>query len=212
MVWKTMIHAWYRYAILHSHPLPPPSRHYLSEKLAKTKLQRQVKEGIDAVIVDSVLAIRQGLKCRHAYLFVNETRRRVGEQGLARMLEEVKAIAGMRGDRRVLPHSIRHAAATREDVKARGLRAESVLRHLRRVAHRDIQRALRVGRPHTTVLHAERAGEPSWRIVRPGTWPPARRSFPRRSPPLPARDGGIPPRSCRRSRCRRARNGRRWGP
>lgn len=59
------------------------------------------------------LAIRHGLKCRHSYLFVNETRRRVGEQGLARMLEDVKAIAGMRGDRRVLPHSIRHAAATR---------------------------------------------------------------------------------------------------
>jgi site-specific recombinase XerD len=59
------------------------------------------------------LAIRQSLSCRHASLFVGEGRRPVGEQGLARMLEEIKAIAGMRGDRRVLPHSIRHAAATR---------------------------------------------------------------------------------------------------
>jgi site-specific recombinase XerD len=59
------------------------------------------------------LAIRLGLKCRHTYLFVSEGRRRVGEQGLAHLLEEIKAIAGMRGDRRVLPHSIRHAAATR---------------------------------------------------------------------------------------------------
>src|SRR5262249_26869328 len=56
------------------------------------------------------LAIREGLKCRHPYLFVGEGRRRVGEQGLARMLEEIKSIAGLRGDRRVLPHSIRHAA------------------------------------------------------------------------------------------------------
>ena len=39
-------------------------------------------------------AIREGLKCRHSFLFVNEGRRRVGEQGLARMLEEIKAIAG----------------------------------------------------------------------------------------------------------------------
>jgi site-specific recombinase XerD len=59
------------------------------------------------------LAIRDALPCRHPYLFVGEGRRRVAEQGLARMLEEIKAIAGMRGDRRVLPHSIRHAAATR---------------------------------------------------------------------------------------------------
>lgn len=29
--------------------------------MANTRLQRQVKEGIDAVIVDSVLAIRKGL-------------------------------------------------------------------------------------------------------------------------------------------------------
>lgn len=34
---------------------------YCSEELTQSKLQRQVKEGIDAVIVDSVLAIRQGL-------------------------------------------------------------------------------------------------------------------------------------------------------
>lgn len=34
---------------------------YTFSKLTQVKSQRQVKEGIDAVIVDSVLAIRQGL-------------------------------------------------------------------------------------------------------------------------------------------------------
>jgi site-specific recombinase XerD len=59
------------------------------------------------------LAVRRPMKCRHDYLFVDEGRRHVGEQGLCQMLEEVKAIAGLKGDPRVKPHSIRHAAATR---------------------------------------------------------------------------------------------------
>lgn len=59
------------------------------------------------------LALRSTLKCRHDYLFVTEDRRHFGETSLPRMLEEIKAIAGLKGDPRIKPHSIRHAAATR---------------------------------------------------------------------------------------------------
>jgi site-specific recombinase XerD len=59
------------------------------------------------------LALRTTLKCAHDYLFVTEDRRHFGETSLPRMLEEIKAIAGLKGDPRIKPHSIRHAAATR---------------------------------------------------------------------------------------------------
>jgi site-specific recombinase XerD len=42
-----------------------------------------------------------------------ENHRRLGERGLATLLEDIKAIAGMKADPRIKPHSIRHAAATR---------------------------------------------------------------------------------------------------
>jgi len=59
------------------------------------------------------LAFRARLKCSHDSLFVTENRRPFGEVSLPKMLEEVKAIAGLKGDPRIKPHSIRHAAATR---------------------------------------------------------------------------------------------------
>src|SRR5207248_1788657 len=59
------------------------------------------------------LALRQTRKTRHGYLFVREGGRRVGDKTLSTSLEEIKAIAGLKGDPRIRPHSIRHAAATR---------------------------------------------------------------------------------------------------
>jgi site-specific recombinase XerD len=59
------------------------------------------------------LAARGKVKCSHDYLFLGEGPRRLGERSLTLMLEEVKAIAGLKGDPRIKPHSIRHAAATR---------------------------------------------------------------------------------------------------
>jgi site-specific recombinase XerD len=59
------------------------------------------------------MAMRQQMVCRHEHLFVGHGRRRVGHNSLSTILEEIKAIAGMRGDPRIKPHSIRHAAATR---------------------------------------------------------------------------------------------------
>src|SRR3569832_298882 len=51
-----------------------------------------------------------------------------------------------------------HRAAARADVEARRLRAEGVMRDERRILHLDVERALRVRRPHAAVLAAERAG------------------------------------------------------
>lgn len=59
------------------------------------------------------LALRQQANYRHDRLFVTDARQPFGENSLAHMLEEIKAIAGLKGDPRVKPHSIRHAAATR---------------------------------------------------------------------------------------------------
>lgn len=59
------------------------------------------------------LGFRECKQYSHDWLFTTETRQRLGENSLAHILEEVKAIAGLRGDPRIKPHSIRHAAATR---------------------------------------------------------------------------------------------------
>jgi site-specific recombinase XerD len=59
------------------------------------------------------LVVRRGMRSPHDALFIVSDRRRFGETTLASMMEEVKAIAGLRGDARIKPHSIRHAAATR---------------------------------------------------------------------------------------------------
>jgi len=59
------------------------------------------------------LGIRQKRQCSHDYLFITQNHRHFGDTSLMRTLEEIKAIAGLRGDPRIKPHSIRHAAATR---------------------------------------------------------------------------------------------------
>lgn len=59
------------------------------------------------------LALRGKRNCRHEFLFLGEDGRRLGDNGLHALLEDAKAIAGFKGDPRIKPHSIRHAAATR---------------------------------------------------------------------------------------------------
>jgi integrase/recombinase XerD len=59
------------------------------------------------------LAFRATLKLPHDSLFVTMTRQRIGRTTFANTIEDIKAIAGFRGDPRIKPHSIRHAAATR---------------------------------------------------------------------------------------------------
>jgi site-specific recombinase XerD len=59
------------------------------------------------------LAMRGTLPAKHDGLFTTENHRRLGEQGLYTLLEDIKAIAGYKADPRIKPHSIRHAAATR---------------------------------------------------------------------------------------------------
>lgn len=58
-------------------------------------------------------AMRAQLDYSHDFLFTTETRQRFGENSLYHVLEDVKAIAGLKGDPHIKPHSIRHAAATR---------------------------------------------------------------------------------------------------
>jgi site-specific recombinase XerD len=60
------------------------------------------------------LAMRQVLKVkRDARLFTIPGGRSMGDFALAKMLREVIAIAGLKGEDRIQPHSIRHAGATR---------------------------------------------------------------------------------------------------
>jgi site-specific recombinase XerD len=59
------------------------------------------------------LPVRERQGCKHDYLFTTEWRRRVGQNTLAKILEQIKAIAGLKNDPRIKPHSIRHACATR---------------------------------------------------------------------------------------------------
>jgi site-specific recombinase XerD len=63
--------------------------------------------------LQSWLAWRRANGVKHQWCWTDWGKRRMGELSLRGLLEEVKAIAGFKGDPRILPHSIRHAAATR---------------------------------------------------------------------------------------------------
>jgi integrase/recombinase XerC len=62
-------------------------------------------------------AIRDWFEARpgvpHQYLFITDRRRRLGDEGLSRLIEAVKSMADLRDHRNITPHAIRHAAATR---------------------------------------------------------------------------------------------------
>jgi site-specific recombinase XerD len=58
------------------------------------------------------MALREQLQPEHEQLFVIEVNRRFGNHILKKVMDQAKAMAGMKGDRRIQPHSIRHAAAT----------------------------------------------------------------------------------------------------
>jgi site-specific recombinase XerD len=57
--------------------------------------------------------IRATLGCRHPGLFMTDRGRRLGENGLAKLLDRARAMADLREARHITPHAIRHAAATR---------------------------------------------------------------------------------------------------
>lgn len=50
--------------------------------------------------------------CRHDYLLDYDHARRLADEGLRTLLREASAIAGYRGDRALLPHSLRHFYAS----------------------------------------------------------------------------------------------------
>ena len=51
--------------------------------------------------------------CAVAYLFAQDRSRRISQEGLRVLLQDVAAIAGLKGVRGVLPHSLRHNFASR---------------------------------------------------------------------------------------------------
>lgn len=57
------------------------------------------------------LAVRP--RAKHDYLFLVDSRRRLGEVGLGTLIEEAKALADLRDHGNIKPHAMRHAAATR---------------------------------------------------------------------------------------------------
>jgi site-specific recombinase XerD len=59
------------------------------------------------------MAWRTSHSVKHPYLFTDWGRRRMGDNSLTKLVREVAAIAGYKGDPRIKPHGIRHAAATR---------------------------------------------------------------------------------------------------
>jgi site-specific recombinase XerD len=59
------------------------------------------------------ITLRAVMGCRHDYLFVTDARRRMGDQGLDRMLDEVRAMADLADREYIKPHTIRHGCATR---------------------------------------------------------------------------------------------------
>jgi site-specific recombinase XerD len=78
------------------------------------------KARVIPIVDEAMPALREWLalrstrtKCKNDALFVTGQHQRMGESTLRHMLEEIKAIAGLCGDPRIKPHSIRHAAATR---------------------------------------------------------------------------------------------------
>lgn len=57
------------------------------------------------------LAVRP--KSPHPYLFTVDRCRRLGEEGLRRLVEQAKSLADLRDHENIKPHAMRHAAATR---------------------------------------------------------------------------------------------------
>jgi|SRR5579884_280277 len=51
--------------------------------------------------------------CKHNYLFAFDKNRRIHRNGLHTLVEELKAVAGLRDNKNIVPHSLRHACATR---------------------------------------------------------------------------------------------------
>jgi site-specific recombinase XerD len=90
------------------------NEHRLTIRHGKGNKRRSVPLGKDcARALREWLAVRAGLGCKHEALFIRDRTRKLGETGLTKLLEEVRAMADMREAKHITPHAIRHAAATR---------------------------------------------------------------------------------------------------
>jgi site-specific recombinase XerD len=77
-----------------------------------------------------IQALRQWLAVRpktdHPFLFVTDRRRRLGDDGLRKLLEAARSLADLRDHVHITPHALRHAAATRLQQNGADLRSIQV--------------------------------------------------------------------------------------
>lgn len=107
--------------------------------LAEKSILVQQGKGMKSRVVyphsECLAALRDWLalrprECSHDYLFALDRSRRVHEVRLMKLLEEVKAIAGLAGHGNIKPHSLRHNCATRLMKNGADIRAiQSFLGH-----------------------------------------------------------------------------------
>jgi site-specific recombinase XerD len=109
--------------------------------------------------------LRHRPESSHDYLFGVDRGRRLGDQGLNALLDEVRAAAGLRGHSNIMPHPMRHAAATRL------LRRAADLRSIQTLLNRRGQHLL-VGALHCGLRPCVATGSP--RAVRHRATPRAR--------------------------------------
>jgi site-specific recombinase XerD len=55
----------------------------------------------------------RGMECQHDYVWAHDRSRRISEERLRDILETLKAIAGLKHHKDIVPHSLRHNCATR---------------------------------------------------------------------------------------------------
>jgi len=83
--------------------------HVRSGKGAKSRTVFVCKECVQAL--QEWLAVRP--RVAHSYLFVTDSRRRLGDVGLSQLLTAAKSMGDLGEQSHLTPHAIRHAAATR---------------------------------------------------------------------------------------------------
>jgi site-specific recombinase XerD len=79
----------------------------------KGNKSRKVYLPEEAIVALAEYVAARNKNIYHEYLFSVDTRRRLGDPGLTKLMEDVKRQAGFTGADNIKPHSLRHAAATR---------------------------------------------------------------------------------------------------
>jgi len=89
----------------------------LADKSLLVRSGKGAKNRMVFVCTDAVNALREWLAmrekdCKHDYLFAIDRNRRMHRQGIAALIESLKATAGLRDNEAIKPHGLRHWCAT----------------------------------------------------------------------------------------------------